>query len=97
MVNCEVLSDDSVIVSGIQGYHDIRIGRSESDGARVWSARTRDGNLGSGTAETRCGALQKYFLNSIGDTDEAKRIYGEAAAAIQTRFPEERPEDPSRR
>ena len=94
MVNCEVLSDESVILSGIQGYHDIRIGRSEMDGVRVWSARTRDGGLGSGRAETRCEAVRKYFLSSIGDTDEAKRIYGEAAAAIQTCFPEERLEQP---
>ena len=96
-INCEVLSDETVILSGIRGYHDIRIGRSEVDGARVWSARTRDGGLGSGTAETRCGALRKYLLHSIGDTDEGKRIYGEAAAAIQTCFPEERPEEPSPR
>jgi hypothetical protein len=95
MVNCEVLSDETVIVSGIQGYHDIRIGRSESDGVRVWFARTRDGGLGNGRAETRCGALRKYFLSSIGDTDEGKRIYREAAAAVQTCFPEERLEEPS--
>jgi hypothetical protein len=97
MVNCEVLPDETVILSGIQGYHDIRIGRSESDGVNVWSARTRDGDLGSGRAETRCGALQKYFLSSIGDTAEAKRIYLEAAAAIQTCFPEERLEESSPR
>ena len=90
MVNCQTLSDETVILSGIQGYHDIRIGRSEIDGVKVWSARTRDGGLGSGRAETRCGALHKYFLNSIGDTAEAKRIYEEAAAAIQTNYPEER-------
>jgi hypothetical protein len=93
MANCEVLQDETVILSGIRGYHDIRIGRSEVDGVKVWSARTRDGDLGSGRAETRCGALRKYFLHSIGDTAEAKRIYGEAAAAIQTCFPEERLEE----
>jgi hypothetical protein len=97
MVNCEVLSDESVILTGIQGYHDIRIGRAEMDGVKVWSARTKDGGLGSGRAETRCGALRKYFLSSIGDTDEAKRIYREAAAAIQTCCPDERLQEPSSR
>ena len=92
MVTCEVLSDETVILSQIQGYHDIRIGRSEVDGVSMWSARTRDGGLGSGRAETRCGAVRKYFLNSIGQTAEAERIYREAADAIQTRFPEERQE-----
>lgn len=97
MVNCEVLPDETVILTGIQGYHDIRIRRVEVDGVKVWAARTRDGDLGSGRGQTRCGALRKYFLHSIGDTDEAKRIYGEAAAAIQTCFPEERLEEPSPR
>jgi len=97
MANCEVLSDETVILSGMHGYHDICIRRVELDGARVWSARTRDGGLGSGKAQTLCGALRKYLLHSIGDTDEAKRVYGEAAAAIQTCFPEERLEEPSPR
>ena len=97
MANCEILSDGTIILSGIYGYHEIRIRRVEVDGAEVWAARTRDGDLGSGRADTRCGALRKYFMHSIGDTDEAKRIYGEAAAAVHTCFPEERSEEPSSR
>ena len=96
-INCEALSDETAILSGIHGYHDIRIDRSEMEGVRVWSARTRYGDLGSVRAESRCGALRKYLLCSIGNTDEATRIYGDAAAAIQRCFPEERLERPSPR
>lgn len=95
MATFEVLQDDTGIVSAIHGYHDIRIGHGSVNGVRVWSATTRDGNLGNGTAATRCGALWQYFLHSIGDTAEAKRIYSEAATAIQARYPEECPKEPT--
>lgn len=96
-INCEALPDEAAILSGIRGYHDIRIDRSEMEGVRVCSARTRYGDLGSVRAKSRCGALRKYLLCSIGNTHEAARIYRDAAAAIQRCFPEERLERPSPR
>jgi len=92
MVTCEILPNETVIVSGIHGYHDIRIDLGEINGVRVWTASTRHAGLGDSTAVTRCEALRKYFSHAIGNTEEARKIYGEAATAIQTHFPEERPE-----
>jgi hypothetical protein len=94
MANCEILPDETVIVSGIHGYHDIRIKRGQLNGAPVWTASTSHAGLGDSTAATRCEAAWKYFSRAIGNTEEAKKVYGEAATAIRTLFPEERPEEP---
>ena len=91
MATCEILPNETVIVSGIPGYHDIRIDLGEINGVRVWTASTRHAGLGDSTAVTRCEAVRKYFSHAIGNAEEAAKVYGEAATAIQTHFPEERP------
>jgi hypothetical protein len=94
MATCEILPNEAIIVSGIRGYHDIRIDLSEINGVRVWTASTSHAGLGDSTAATRCEAVWKYFSRAIGNTEEAKKVYGEAATAIQMHFPEERPKEP---
>ena len=87
MAKCTVKNDLLVIIEEITTYGDIRLERRGDN----WNATPRQRGFGSGWAPTRCGAVWKFLSQVMGETDQSRSIYGDAAAAIVEQFPEDSP------